>query len=62
MTFDQVNQFMQETTATSEDLIYGLLNGILELKPEVINEHLPAVISEIQKTKWELEDGLSKFI
>lgn len=54
---------MQETTATVEDLVYGLLNGILEEKPEIINEHLPSVISDIcKKTKWELEDGLSKFI
>ena len=54
---------MQETTATVEDLVYGLLNGILEEKAEIINEHLPSVINDICKnTKWGLEDGLSKFI
>lgn len=53
---------MEETTASPDNIIFGLLNGLLEEKSEHIDQFLPMVVSDILTTKWRLESGLSKFI
>ena len=42
-----IKKYVEETTATSDDVIYALLTGIIEEKHEKILLYLPKVISDI---------------
>lgn len=53
---------MDETDAKAEDLMFALLNGVLEEKQEHIDLYLPKIVDDIIQTKWKLESGLSKFV
>lgn len=62
-TFESIKQYIDETTGNADDLLYFLLNGVLEQKVETLQQHLPNVIQDFISVKqWEFEGGLSRFI
>jgi hypothetical protein len=60
--FSAVTKFVEETTANYDDIIYFLLQSMLERRPEIVEQYLPVVVADIIQTKWYLEGGVSKFV
>lgn len=50
--FSTITKYLEDTTATVEDVIYSLLSGIIEEKHENIQKYLPVIIEDVLKTKW----------
>lgn len=60
--FQTLRQYVDETTAQPEDIVYNLLSSICEERFEVIQEHLPKVVADIIGQQWKLASGISKFV
>jgi len=54
---------VEDTTATSDDILYNLLKAIIEEPSQIIDSHLPKVIADlIGEKNWRFETGFSNFV
>lgn len=61
--FATIMQYVEETTATAEDIVYQLLQSVYEEKYEVIQQYLPKIVGDIIGAQnWKLASGVSKFV
>lgn len=49
--FDTIKDYVNNTTAEPEDILYFLLEGLIEERTEIINLYLPKLISNIISVK-----------